>query len=518
VPRRTLLSATERASLLALPTSENDWIRHYHLGETDLSVIRSRRGAHNRLGFAVQLCLLRYPGTVLPPGEAPPEALLHHVARQLRVEPTLWTRYAAREVTRREHLLELQAWLELSPYGQAHHRPVVEALTDLATQTDQGVLLARTMVEMLRHEQVIVPSIDGIERACAEALTQGTRRVYAALTRRLSAAERDRLGSLLETRDGTRLSTLAWLRQPPGSASAKNVLQHLQRLQALRALALPEGLTAGVHQNRWMKLAREGGQMTGQHLRDLEVHRREATLVAVVLDTRSTLIDETIELHERMLGSLFTRAKRRHAEEFQQAGRSINDKVRLYSRIGRALVEARRAGADPFGAIEAVLPWEHFTASIEEAEKLAQPEGFDFLPLIGDGYAQLRRYVPALLASIELRAAPAAADILHAVEVLRTMNEQKARRVPENAPTSFVRKRWADLVFGEEGIDRRFYELCVLSEVKNALRSGDLWIPGSRQFKDFEEYLIPPAQFQAQLVEQKLGLAVETECEAYLSK
>jgi hypothetical protein len=61
-------------------------------------------------------------------------------------------------------------------------------------------------------------------------------------------------------------------------------------------------------------------------------------------------------------------------------------------------------------------------------------------------------------------------------------------------------------------IDRRFYELCVLSEVKNALRSGNLWIPGSRQFKDFEEYLIPPALFQAQLVEQRLGLVVETEC------
>lgn len=84
----------------------------------------------------------------------------------------------------------------------------------------------------------------------------------------------------------------------------------------MHSLALPEGLTAGVHQNRWMKLAREGAEMTGQHLRDLEVRRREATLEALVLDTRSTLIDETIELHERMLANLFSRAKRRHSEVF----------------------------------------------------------------------------------------------------------------------------------------------------------------------------------------------------------
>ncbi|CUI18141.1 Transposase (plasmid) [Candidatus Protochlamydia naegleriophila] len=45
--------------------------------------------------------------------------------------------------------------------------------------------------------------------------------------------------------------------------------------------------------------------------------------------------------------------------------------------------------------------------------------------------------------------------------------------------------------FSDDGIDRCFYELCVLSELKNALRSGNLCMHGSRQFKDFEEYLLP---------------------------
>ncbi len=53
-------------------------------------------------------------------------------------------------------------------------------------------------------------------------------------------------------------------------------------------------------------------------------------------------------------------------------------------------------------------------------------------------------------------------------------------------------------MFAEDGgIDRRFYELCALSELKNALRSGDMWVAGSRQFKDFEEYLLPHAHLAA---------------------
>ena len=65
-----------------------------------------------------------------------------------------------------------------------------------------------------------------------------------------------------------------WLRQPPGLLKPRHMLVHLERLKTLGELGLPDGLEHGVHQNRLLKLAREGGQMTAQHLRDLEPARR----------------------------------------------------------------------------------------------------------------------------------------------------------------------------------------------------------------------------------------------------
>jgi TnpA family transposase len=76
MPRRSILSATVRESLLALPDNRDDLIRRYTLSESDLSIIRQRRGAANRLGFAVQLCYLRYPGIVLGVDQLPRPALL----------------------------------------------------------------------------------------------------------------------------------------------------------------------------------------------------------------------------------------------------------------------------------------------------------------------------------------------------------------------------------------------------------------------------------------------------------
>jgi len=516
MPRRSLLTPAERASLLAFPTDEEELIRYYTLSEHDLSVIRQRRGSHNRLGFAVQLCCLRYPGFSLLPDAEPPRQLLSMVERQLNIGCENWLQYAQRHETRREHLTELQAWLKLRPFGADDYKRFVQQIAEVAQQTDRGNALAESLVEMLRQQRFILPVVDVIERLCSEALTLGTKQVYEALNTSLSDYHKLTLDHILTLREGTKGSGLVWLRQPPGAPRPKHILAHLERLKAINDFSLPEGLGQSIHQNRLLKLAREGSQMTTQHLRDLEPVRRYATLVSLILDVRATLIDEVIDLHDKFMGKLFSRAKRNHAEQFNKSGKAINDKVRLYSRIGRALLDSKESGGDPFAAIETIISWDEFSNSITEAEKLTQPEEFDYLSLVGDSFNQLRRYTPILLETLTMKATSAAQDLMIGVEVIKNMNRRLARKVPDDAPTTFVRKRWHNLVHTQEGLDRHFYELCVLSELKNSLRSGDIWVLGSRQFKDFEEYLLPQPRFVEQLHQEELGLAIDTDCDRFL--
>ncbi|EGL8439883.1 DUF4158 domain-containing protein [Salmonella enterica] len=96
MPRRLILSATERDTLLALPESQDDLIRYYTFNDSDLSLIRQRRGDANRLGFAVQLCLLRYPGYALGTDSELPEPVILWVAKQVQAEPASWAGSSAR--------------------------------------------------------------------------------------------------------------------------------------------------------------------------------------------------------------------------------------------------------------------------------------------------------------------------------------------------------------------------------------------------------------------------------------
>jgi hypothetical protein len=35
-------------------------------------------------------------------------------------------------------------------------------------------------------------------------------------------------------------------------------------------------------------------------------------------------------------------------------------------------------------------------------------------------------------------------------------------------------------------MDRHFYELCALAELRDRLRAGDIWVTGSRQYRDLK--------------------------------
>ncbi len=111
-------------------------------------------------------------------------------------------------------------------------------------------------------------------------------------------------------------------------------------------------------------------------------------------------------------------------------------------------------------------------------------------------YPQLRKYTKELLATSEFQATKANEPLLKALALLNDLNEAGRRSIPKLAPTAFVTGKWEEHVFQEEGIDRHAYELCALSELRSGLRSGDIWIAGSRQHKALEDYLLSDAAWQ----------------------
>ena len=57
-----------------------------------------------------------------------------------------------------------------------------------------------------------------------------------------------------------------------------------------------------------------------------------------------------------------------------------------------------------------------------------------------------------------------------------------------------------------------------MSELKNALRSGDIWVVGSRQFKEFDNMFWHASITRHRVRESRPGLQLPTHCREYLDE
>ena len=519
--RRPQLTEDEQSALWNPAISERELVRHYTLSPADLDLINRCRGDCNRLGYAVMLGYLHYPGRPLRNGEIPPAEMVHFIADQIGLPAEVIGDYLANEPIRRRHATQLQDKLKLRQFGARQRRGLAAWLLPVALETDRLALLATALVEEMRRRRITLPPMATIEDLCLVARHQARKRIHLDLTDGLSANQRKWLDALATQRPGSGQSWLAWLRHASPAAKPMAIEDVIERLDHLRAGGLTEARGQRVNKARLTQLVAEGVRTTVWHLAEFERQRRHATLVAIVLDLITTLTDQTVDMFDGLVGTLLRTTEERHARAFAKDGRAINEKVRLYAEIGKALIAAKESGIDAFEAIGTVIPWNRFLSTVDEAGNLARPEEFDSFRLLGDRYGVMRRWAPAFLAAFEFVAVPAVEPLMRAVRTLREADARNAGALPKGVPTSFIKPRWARHVFLKEaagGIDRRYYEFCVLAELRDRLRAGDVWVKGSRRYRSFEDHLMSQEAIDHLRVYGPLPLGLDTDVDQFLAQ
>ena len=515
--RHQQLSEEQIRALFDPPTDQPALVRYYTLSADDLGIVQRCRGDHNKLGLALVRCYLHHPGRALRLEERPPEALVNFVANQLGLLPGMLEEYIASDRNRQRHALESQEQLGLRPYGKLAAAELLADLLPQAIENDRLAYLAELVMETCRRRKIIVPSPGGLERLCAELRTRARNEVHRRLSEGLSAAQRQGLDALTERRDASGQNWLTWLRQMPQAAKTAGMLGVIERLATVRAIGIESGRGHLVHQTRMARLAWVAARTTVQHVAGFEKHRRHATLLATSLDISANLTDQAISLFDRIVSGLFRKVETSEARAFQADARAINDKVRLYAKVGAALIAAQNDNSDPYAAITEVIPWDRFEASVAEAAALARPEELDVYKQLSDHYPAVRRWSPAFLEALTFESVPAATSLMRAIDLLRDVNQRRVQHLPSEVPIGFVRGRWRQHVLPGGTVNRRYYELCVLSELRDRLRAGDVWVVGSRLYRSFEERLLANDVFTDMKAAGTLPVAVDPDFDRFIA-
>ncbi len=487
MPRRQVLTERQRSALFDLPTDEALLLRHYILSDDDMKHIRERRRPRNRFGFALQLCALRYPGRLLSPGELIPQELTQFLAAQLGLRVEDLSEYAMREETRHDHLAALRM---IYGYKSFAGRAAQELRDWLATQAEDARSnedIARRFVERCRQAQIILPAITTIERLCADALVEAERRIETRIAERLDQPVRDRLDALLTEMVEGNISRFMWLRKIEAGNNSASANRLLDRLEFLADIALDPQVLAGVPPHRIARLRRQGERYFTDGLRDISADRRLATLAVCSLEWAATIADAVVETHDRIVGKTWREAKRLCDGRAADAKTAVAGTLRSFSDFGAALLEARNDGVSLETVVARSPGWPELERLVATASQLTDTLAVEPLAHVIQGYHRFRRYAPRMLRCLDIQAASVADPLMRAVALMKDNQDTSSQPVAFLRPTSKWRRH---LKLQDDG-DNRLWEVAVLFHLRDAFRSGDIWLAHSRRYADIKQALVP---------------------------
>ena len=503
-----LLTEDQRKEFTELSPHISEWeiSKHYTLSEFDVELINQHRKDYNRIGFALQLCYLRHQGWTLTNNHTIPTQIKSYVALQLDADLSGLNSYGTRENTRLKHLQEIREIYGYRFFIENDSENLEEYLIPFALENDNSIRLIRLAISNLHNLKIILPGITTIERIVGKVILNAEEQIYNTIHQDLSQQQKDRLDELLESSEELFTTTLAHLKEEPGQSSPNAFIETIGRLKIIRGLALNVNLHT-IHPNRIKQLSRLGSRYEPHSFRRFDEKKRYALLVVFLKDLSERLVDFAIEIHDKQINTLLSKGRKQQDEIQKQNGKALNENVIQYINIVSAIVQSRSIGIDPYKAIESIIPWEKLTHSIEEAKKLTRPKNYDYIDLLHDKFNYLRRYTPDLLLHLKFYSSSSSMNsLIEALEILKELNTSKKRKIPQHAPINFIPNRWSKFLYNIDGtIDRRYYEMATLTELKNRIRAGDISVEGSKNYKNFEEYIISKDEWEVK--KQELNIS-----------
>lgn len=400
-------------------------------------------------------------------------------------------------------MLKYLDWKPVPTRGETL-KELEQFLLDRAMEHDSPSLLFHQAAEFLISARVVRPGVVTLMEMVATARVGAGALTSEKVDHLLTRPMRADLDRLLVHDPEIGATRLAWLTTPAVEATPTSIKLAIDKLVYLRALDAHLLDLSMLPRERRRFLATLGRRSTVQGL-DRRGERRFPILLAVVAQSAVDQLDEVIALFDQAVSGRESHAKAKTDEALAERAKRGEARQLLMDVILPILVDPgvpdervggmlrERIGMDKLREVAAVrwkpLPRDHGRLAALEAS-----------------YTYLRKFTPRVLATIDFQGGPGTADLMDAVAILKELNRTGGRKVPAGAPTSFVSARYADYLAkarksGDDTAFRHYWELCTVLALRDGLRSGNVFVPGSRRYADPGTYLYTHEQWESKRAE-----------------
>lgn len=416
------------------------------------------------------------------------------------------TRQARHRYRRAVHAL-----LGVRPYPEGGAEIAEAAMRDAAVVMSDPADLINVAVEALVRDRVELPAFSALDRLAGRARERVHGDIYRLVAGRLSEGDGARLDALLDVGPDAHRTGFTRLKAPPGPPTLKRVRERVRHLGELVGLLETAPLIESVAHTKVRQFAAEARALEVGDVKGLadNAHRR-ALLVCFVHDAQVTARDDLAEMFLRRMRQTHNRARdalarlhERHRETEEEMLAAFAD---ILGETDRAVETAD--DADLGRRVRRVLAAHGGANELRQKYRgVALYHAGNYLPLLWDAHRAHRSALFDLLDLLALEAATQDRALLRALDYVREHRTARRDALPDEVDLSFLSARWRAFVetrdrgnrSGEIVLGRRELEVAVLSHVADALRSGDLFVPGSEAFADYREQLLLWDECEARL-------------------
>ena len=475
----------------------------FFLDARDWRLLSSRRSDHNRLGFALHLCTVRFLGAFLPDLEAVPMRVLSYMGNQLGIaDPRGRLDQYQRGEMRLDHQADIRASGDYRSFSDGKALfPLLRILYARAwLRPEPPSQLFDVAVRWLLKEKILLPGISVLARLVARLRDRVAERVWSAVGRALTPEHRSRLDALLNVPTGASSSQLDRLRRGPTRTSSPALVQALTRLEEVRALGMGQLDTSAIPVNRLKVLATYAVTSRAQTLARMPDDRRAATLAAFAQQLEKTACDDALDLLDILIATLLKEAGRAQRQERLRTLRDLDAAALTLADIDATLLihlttwtgEELRAHLDH--------QRDRMGAAIAQITALARPPGETYQRELRAKYRTVRHFFPHLLRTIDFDSAHAGKALTDALAFLKSLETRSPTAVTaalHEAPLEAIPAAWRRLVAPPgKPVDRAFYTLCVLEQLQTQLRRREVFVTASGRWTDPRAKLLQGAAWE----------------------
>ncbi len=366
MPRRKILTPRKRDKLLSLPADQAHLMKFYILSEDDLELISKKRRNENKVGFALQLCALRYPGRLLEKRETIPPETLKFITSQIKISSKDVYNYGMRRQTRQEHLEELRLTYGYSMFYGEIVEEIRSWLFEHAINSTSSEALLYDFISECRKRRIILPAISTIERLCADAMVATERYVEAEIVSRLHSNNYMNLDALLDEQLDNHISRFIWLRQFELGNNSSGMNRLLDRLEFIHTLKIDYNILENIPPHHITRLRQLGKSYFSHNLKEVSTQRRLAILTVCVIEWQLEIADAVVETHDRIVGRTWRDAQRSCILKLEANKGDINDTLSDWVRMGTDLIKARNTQQP----LKQAIPWDDLKTLVMTAKEL----------------------------------------------------------------------------------------------------------------------------------------------------